>query len=155
MGNGGSADPRVSQESVRRIIDGMKAVIGDLENIERAVTESDRNGGAELLPRIRSFILGHLGDPRLDPASVAAAHHISVRSLHRLFQSQGLTVVGFIRHQRLEGVRRDLTDPGLRGKPIHAVAARWGFPRAAEFTRAFRASYGVTPSDYRESASAT
>jgi AraC-like DNA-binding protein len=35
---------------------------------------------------------------------------------------------------------------------VHAVAARWGFPRAAEFTRAFRSAYGVPPGELREQA---
>nr|WP_246203647.1 hypothetical protein [Streptomyces tailanensis] len=30
------------------------------------------------------------------------------------------------------------------------MAARWGYPRPADFTRAFRAHHGITPSDYRE-----
>jgi AraC-like DNA-binding protein len=33
--------------------------------------------------------------------------------------------------------------------PVHTVAARWGFPRAAEFTRAFRTAHGVPPSELR------
>ncbi|RSM65416.1 hypothetical protein DMB66_16320 [Actinoplanes sp. ATCC 53533] len=32
------------------------------------------------------FILAHLGEPGLDPAAIAAAHHISRCYLHRLFQ---------------------------------------------------------------------
>jgi AraC-like DNA-binding protein len=73
---------------------------------------------------IRAYIDRHLGDPELTPASIAAAHHISLRSLHRLFQDDETTVAGFIRHRRLERVRRDLTDPELLSRPIHAVAAR-------------------------------
>ncbi|MFF0222770.1 helix-turn-helix domain-containing protein [Streptomyces sp. NPDC004629] len=40
----------------------------------------------------------------------------------------------------------------MRVTPIHAIAARSGFPRAADFTRAFRRAYGVSPSDYRHQA---
>lgn len=99
--------------------------------------------------RVRAFIHQNLGDPELCPACVAAAHHISLRSLHRLFQSEGTSVAAFIRHHRLERIRRDLADPALNERPIHAIAARWGFPRAADFTRAFRNTYGMPPSEYR------
>ncbi|MEU1301286.1 helix-turn-helix domain-containing protein [Streptomyces shenzhenensis] len=102
-----------------------------------------------LVLRIRAFIQQHLHDPHLTPRTVAAAHHISTSYLHRLFQDEEETVAASIRRQRLERARRDLSEPGLRTIPIHAIAARWGFPRATDFTRAFRAAYDMPPSDYR------
>ncbi|MFI2644227.1 helix-turn-helix domain-containing protein [Streptomyces sp. NPDC018610] len=100
---------------------------------------------------IQNFIRQHLGDAQLSPVTVAAAHHISLRTLHRLFHqhAHGITVASYIRHQRLARTRRDLADPRLATRPAHAIAARWGFHRPADFTRAFRGRYGVTPSDYR------
>ncbi|WP_356948507.1 helix-turn-helix transcriptional regulator [Streptomyces sp. P9-2B-2] len=83
---------------------------------------------------------------------VAAVHHISLSSLHRLFQGEDLPVAAWIRHQRLERARRDLTDPALRHETIHEIAARWGFSRAADFTRAFRTHYGMPPRDCRHRA---
>ncbi|MCZ1006667.1 helix-turn-helix domain-containing protein [Streptomyces lydicus] len=102
-----------------------------------------------LVLRIRSFIQRHLHDPQLTPPVIAAAHHISLSYLHRLFQHEEETVAAWIRRQRLDRARRDLADPAQRTTPIHAVGARWGFPRAADFTRAFRTAYGMPPSDYR------
>lgn len=102
--------------------------------------------------RIKAFIRRHLGDQDLTPARIAAAHHISRSHLYRLFRDEGVTVASYVRERRLENARRDLADPALRTMPIHAVAARWGFPRAPEFTRAFRTAYGVLPSDVREQA---
>ncbi|MFC4502215.1 MULTISPECIES: helix-turn-helix domain-containing protein [Streptomyces] len=104
--------------------------------------------------RIRAFIRQNLHDPGLSPPVIAAAHHISVSYLHRLFQqdARGETVAAWIRSQRLEGARRDLADPARHSTPIHAVAVRWGMTRASDFTRAFRAVYGVSPRDYRHQA---
>jgi AraC-like DNA-binding protein len=99
--------------------------------------------------RVRAFVRRHLGDPDLTPARIAAAHHVSVRTLHRLFQRRGTSVAAYVRHQRLEGARRDLADPALAGTPVHEIAAKWGFPRAADFTRAFRTAYGLPPREYR------
>lgn len=113
---------------------------------------SPESHGRTLALQIKTFIRGRLGDPDLTPAAIAAAHHISRSYLYRLFQAEGLTVASYIRDQRLEHARRDLTDPRLRSLPVHAVAARWGFPRAAEFTRAFRTAYGIPPSELREQA---
>jgi AraC-like DNA-binding protein len=99
--------------------------------------------------QIQSFVVSHLGDPDLSPSTVAAAHHMSLRSLHRLFQRQGATVAAFIRHQRLTRAARDLTDPSLAARPVYAIATGWGFPRPADFTRAFRTEYGMTPIEFR------
>ncbi|MER6531555.1 helix-turn-helix domain-containing protein [Streptomyces sp. NPDC001508] len=100
---------------------------------------------------IQDFIRRHLGDIDLSPTTVAAAHHISLRTLHRLFHhhAHGATVASYIRCQRLSRARRDLADPLLATRPVHAIAARWGFHRPADFTRAFRTAYGITPTEYR------
>jgi AraC-like DNA-binding protein len=105
-----------------------------------------------LLTTVQGFISQHLGDPQLSPAAVAAAHHMSLRALHQLFHDAGLTVAGYIRARRLAACRRDLADPSLDSRPVAAIAARWGFSSAADFSRAFRSAHGVPPAQYRRSA---
>ncbi len=105
-----------------------------------------------MLARVNAFIDHNLGDPDLGPADIAAYHHISVRSLHTLFRQQGETVAASIRRRRLERCHADLTDPRLRRRSIGAIAARWGFLRPADFSRAFRAAYGVAPREFRRAA---
>ncbi|MEE4583121.1 helix-turn-helix domain-containing protein [Streptomyces antimycoticus] len=107
---------------------------------------------AALLARINAFIDHHLGDPELCPAAIAAHHHVSVRTLHLLFHSEPETVSARIRRRRLEHCHADLTDPRLRRRSISAIAARWGFLRPADFSRAFRAAYGVAPRELRQAA---
>ncbi|WP_327694533.1 helix-turn-helix domain-containing protein [Streptomyces sp. NBC_00459] len=121
---------------------------------ESALTPETRQH--TLTAHIRAFIRRNLHDPDLTPPVIAAAHHISVSYLHRLFQQQngGETVAAWIRAQRLEGARRDLADPALRAMPVQTVAARWGLSRPAEFSRAFRTAYGVPPTEYRLRAAA-
>lgn len=102
-----------------------------------------------LVLRVRAFIEQNLSDLRLDPAAVAAAHHLSVRHLHRLFEAEHTTVAAWIRHRRLERCRTDLADPALRHHPVSAVAARWGLTDAAHFSRLFRRTYGLSPTEHR------
>ncbi|KOU77708.1 AraC family transcriptional regulator [Streptomyces sp. MMG1533] len=104
---------------------------------------------AALRARINAFIDHHLADPELRPAAIAAHHHISVRTLHLLFRSEPEPVAATIRRRRLERCHADLTDPGLRHRTIGETAARWGFRHPADFSRAFRGAYGVSPSDVR------
>jgi AraC-like DNA-binding protein len=102
-----------------------------------------------LLLRVHAFIEERLGDSDLSPGAVAAAHYISVRYLHKLFETEQTTVADWIRRRRLERCRRDLLDPALRTRPVSAIAARWGFPDPAHFSRSFRAAYGMPPGQFR------
>jgi AraC-like DNA-binding protein len=58
-------------------------------------------------------------------------------------------VSAWIRRQRLEHARRDLSDPFLRTVRVHRIARHWGFTHHAAFTRAFRTAYGIPPSEFR------
>lgn len=102
-----------------------------------------------LLTRVYAFIEEHLGDRGLSPARIAAAHHISVRTLHRFFGREETSVTAWIKHRRLERCRRDLAEPHLFHRPIHTIAGRWGFTHPQSFSRAFSAAYACSPSDYR------
>jgi AraC-like DNA-binding protein len=99
--------------------------------------------------RVHAFIEDRLADPELTPAIVAGAHHVSLRSLYKLFEGEERSVAGLIRERRLERCRRDLLDPSLSEVPVSAVAARWGLTNAAHFSRACRAAYGASPVEYR------
>ncbi|MDX3354783.1 hypothetical protein PV703_16010 [Streptomyces sp. ME01-24h] len=109
-----------SRESLRRgIVDVLTALVaregppGEQVAVEQV-----------LLQRVRAYIRAHLADPALSPASVAAAHQISVRYLHRLFQDEPTTVGRWIQRLRLEACRRDLVRPELAGLTVAAVAHR-------------------------------
>lgn len=134
----------------------LSAVAADLTTAVLAHhLDTDMPGQARetvLLPQIQTFIRRNLDDPELSPGSIAAAHHISVSYLHRLFQEQELTVAAWIRRRRLDRAGRDLADAALREVSIHRIAARWGFTDHATFTRAFSSAYGVPPREYRRRA---
>ncbi|MFH8794706.1 helix-turn-helix domain-containing protein [Streptomyces sp. NPDC017941] len=131
----------------RVVVDLVTALLCHALDTDSAVARDARH--RTLVLRVKDHIGRHLHDPGLSPGTVAAAHHISLSHLHRLFRGERTTVTAWIRTRRLEGVRRDLADPALRALPVHAVAARWGLVRPADFSRAFRAAYGTTPRDFR------
>jgi len=68
---------------------------------------------AELALRLHAYIDAHLSDADLTPTRLAAAHFISTRYLHKLFEAEGTTVCRWIRASRLERCPRDLLDPVL------------------------------------------
>lgn len=102
-----------------------------------------------LFVRARAFVQRHLGDPGLTPATVAAAHHVSTRTLNRVFEEHGDTVADLIRRGRLDRCLHDLADPALRHRPVHDITARWGFQSATHFNSRCKAATGMTPSQYR------
>ncbi|WP_211258888.1 helix-turn-helix domain-containing protein [Spirillospora albida] len=102
-----------------------------------------------LTAQIQVFIRENLSDARLTPGAIAAAHHISVRYLHRLFQAEGHTVAGYVRELRLEQCRRDLADSRLSSRSVTEIAARWGFTNPSHFSQSFRSAFGIPPREFR------
>ncbi|OPC77166.1 hypothetical protein B4N89_42160 [Embleya scabrispora] len=136
-----------------RLADTVSDLVAGLVTARLAPVASGGGSGRGVsITTIKAYIEDRLGDPGLGPERVAAAHYVSTRHLHRLFQEQGTTVSGWIRHRRLERCRRELGDPTLRERPVGAVAARWGLTDAARFSRTFRHAYGCSPREYRAAA---
>ncbi|MDX3568764.1 helix-turn-helix domain-containing protein [Streptomyces sp. ID05-47C] len=144
-----SLQPTDAQRLSTVLLDLLSAWFAQLLEAEDTLPPETRQRA--LTTRIRAFIRQNLHDPALTPPVIAAAHHISLSYLHRLFKQDcpGASVAAWIRSQRLQGAHRDLADPALKSTPIHTIATRWGFPRASDFTRAFRGAYGLSPTEYR------
>ncbi|MEN0066916.1 MAG: helix-turn-helix domain-containing protein [Myxococcota bacterium] len=100
-----------------------------------------------VVARAERHILEHLGDPALSADLLARTLGLSRRGLDRAFAEHGRTVGRFVWGARLERCRRDLLLD--RRASISEIAFRWGFSDAAHFSRAFRSSYGCSPSQYR------
>ncbi|GAA1720785.1 hypothetical protein GCM10009765_81230 [Fodinicola feengrottensis] len=119
------------------------------ERIDRIDAVSAQTQQRTMFVRVNAFIEEHLAETDLTPGLIAAAHHVSLRYLHRLFEPQHTTVAAWIRHRRLEKCRHDLADPALHTLPVSAIAARWGLPDPAHFSRLFHRTYGLPPVEYR------
>jgi AraC-like DNA-binding protein len=109
------------------------------------------DGGAapEPLVRVMKYIQNHLTENTLRPMEIASAAGISVRHLHRLFSYHGLTVVDWIRTQRLKNCWNDLADPRSRERSITEIAFFWGFNDSAHFSHAFKKAFGVSARSLR------
>ena len=145
----GTCPPQAGEMLAHNAVDLLATLIA--ERLDRDIAGTDA-AHQTLLLRIRAFIVRGLADPALSPEAIAAAHHISVRYLHRLFQHEGTTVSRWIQHRRLEECRRDLIRPGHLTPAVSAVAHRWGFTNPAHFSRVFRAAYGMSPREYQATA---
>lgn len=111
--------------------------------------EQNTDNHARLLRRIQHHIEANLGDQNLSPDAIASAHHMATRTLQKIFSASGITVASWIRERRMERCRRDLADPLCNHVPVGEIGARWGFADGAHFSRVFRATYGLSPTQYR------
>ncbi|MFC2954163.1 helix-turn-helix domain-containing protein [Marinicaulis aureus] len=97
----------------------------------------------------KQYIEAQLSDPDLSPGSVADAMRISPRYLRVLFAEENETTSAYILRRRLEECASQMTNSAWRSLTVSEIAFSWGFNSAAHFTRAFRAKYGMAPSEYR------
>ncbi|MGX5714634.1 helix-turn-helix domain-containing protein [Arthrobacter sp. MAHUQ-56] len=102
----------------------------------------------------KTMIGARVNDSDLTAESVARAVGVSSRHLNRAFAAENTTVAQYIRDQRLELARQELTNTPVNPPLIADIAARWGFSSQAHFTRAFGRRYGMAPSDMRATARA-
>ena len=105
--------------------------------------------GASYLLAAKQYIQQHLDEPALSCERVAAATGVSSRHLARLFAQEGSSPGRYLQERRLERARQLLASPQGRRLDVAEVAYRHGFSSQAHFARAFKARYGMTPSEAR------
>jgi AraC family transcriptional regulator len=98
--------------------------------------------------RVQAHIDRHLDEP-LDLEALAAVAHFSPYHFHRLFLAwMGETLGDYLTRRRLErGAQR------LRGQPgstVLSIALSVGYGSAEAFSRAFKARFGFSPTQWRK-----
>ena len=115
-----------------------------LEPMPRTAAEAATAMDAAALQRCRRFIEQNLTASSLSPDAICLAVGISRSSLYRLFEPSG-GVASYIRQRRLAAARTLLT---RREAPrVSEVARRFGFANDTTFRRAYRAAFGISPSE--------
>jgi AraC-like DNA-binding protein len=117
--------------------------------------EEQADPGEVLRARVIAHLEAHAFDPDLSHDAVAAAHGLSPRSLHRLFEDQPLSAMAHLRELRLLAIRDALVDPANASRSTAAIASRWGLTDPSHFARTFRTRFGITPGSLRKDALAS
>jgi AraC family transcriptional regulator len=100
----------------------------------------------ERVNRVLDYITQHL-DGDLSLNKLARVSHFSNFHFHRIFQGiTGETVNSFVRRARLERAAQLMK--AAPGRRITDIALDVGFPGLAEFSRAFKAHFGITASSW-------
>lgn len=128
----------------RQIVEVLALALDERLDADDAARSAVRAGH---LRRAEQMIRRNLASPALSPEAVAEACGISKRYLHELFSDTNKTVSQFIREERLIAARDMIA--GARAAPLAEIAYRFGFSDQAQFSRLFKAMFGMTPSDWR------
>lgn len=99
--------------------------------------------------RIKTFARRHLSDPHLNCEMIAKHLRLSQRYIYDMFAQEPLTLMRWIRRERLERCKTELSSPRLQRRSISEIAFTWGFVDPAHFSRIFSAEFGVSPRAFR------
>jgi AraC-like DNA-binding protein len=111
---------------------------------------ADRTVGAVRLAAIKADIVANLNDGNLNATTVATRNRVTVRYLHKLFESEDITYSEFVVGQRLARAFGILRNPLHSRRAISTIAFDLGFNDLSYFNRAFRRRYNATPSEIRD-----
>lgn len=99
-----------------------------------------------LFSRLCAFIQANSGRHDLTPELAASQHRISVRYLHKIFHTNGLSFGHYLLDARLQLAHQIiLTGVGRERINIGEVAYRCGFASQSHFSASYKMRYGVTP----------
>jgi AraC-like DNA-binding protein len=93
------------------------------------------------------YIDAHLADEQLGPDEIAEAAHVSRASLYRLLAAEGGIRAVTLKRRLDEALRLLLADAN-DGRSLTEIAKCCGFGGTSQFSRAFRARFGLPPRQY-------
>jgi transcriptional regulator GlxA family with amidase domain len=100
--------------------------------------------------RIKSYIERHVAEPSLSVDEIAHALGISVRSVHRAFESDSArSISNYLWGRRLSHCAACLRDPTQADRSITDICLSFGFNSTSHFSRIFKEQFGLPPSEYR------
>lgn len=120
-----------------------------LELLAGAVHSDGSPTSAQSHPALRAsieaWIDATVDESSITPAQAAAAHAVSVRTVHRAFADDD-SFAAVVRTRRLLRARQDLD---TTDHSVATIAARWGFSDASHLARSFKQQLGMSPAEYR------
>ena len=139
--------PDVRQLLVTQLCDLVAVTVGATR--DAAAVAEGRGVRAARLRAIKADIEAHLALGDVSAASVARRQNVSDSYIRKLFEGEQTSFSEFVLGRRLLRVHRLLMDPRRVNQSIASLAFEVGFGDLSYFNRAFKRSYGATPSEIR------
>ncbi|NJR20244.1 MAG: helix-turn-helix domain-containing protein [Hyphomonadaceae bacterium] len=109
---------------------------------------AERFRGVSLLA-MKRYVDAHLGHPDLGVEHLTHVFGMSRASIYRIFAPLG-GVAEFITRRRMRQALYDLSSADDETRQVSSVAYALGYANRTSFTRAFKAHFGISPSEARE-----
>ncbi|MCM5705088.1 transcriptional regulator FeaR [Larsenimonas salina] len=137
------------EERERGISESLVALLPAIHQHQALTPSFMEQADGTLFICVQQFIDQHLHEDDLGPERLAAAFHMSVRQLYRLFEQHGETVCRYVQRRRLARCAEELASPILVKRSITQIAYKWGFTDSAHFSRSFKREFQSSPREYR------
>jgi AraC-like DNA-binding protein len=111
--------------------------------IELAGAAESDGGGDIRLHQVKRYVLDRLDDADMTIETIATAHKVAPRTLHRLFSVEGTTPIRWLWQQRLAASYKALAEGRVR--QVTDAALSFGFTDISHFSRAFKKQFGCSP----------
>lgn len=113
----------------------------------RQIEEISGSRQAAVIARVKEYLRASLCDTTLSIPALARQFHYHPNYLSQIFRAEtGMTMTRYLNAVRLEKAGTLLLNSDLH---IDMIAAECGFNDEKYFMKAFKRSYGVTPTEYR------
>lgn len=126
-----------------------------LDTPDGAVESTSQSLSDFIFQQLLNFIANHFQNPELTPLHAAQQSRISVRYLHKIFQSHGTTFGNALLRARLGHAKKLLGEKphGRSGvRTIAEIAYTSGFSSQSHFSVRYKDEFGLTPREARASA---
>lgn len=101
------------------------------------------------ITQITDFILERISDVNIRHVDVARRFGISSRYLYCLLSTENTTFSRILWDARVRRASEMLGDKKFRNRAIHEIAYLVGFKSVSHFSRNFKASFGISPREFR------
>ena len=123
----------------------MEGLLRDLALPDAA---EEPGSGDDTLLAIKQYVRAHFADPQLSVTALAEQFGMSPNSVSKLFSRKaGMGVLQYIHKIRIENACNLILSTELT---LSEVAQRVGYTSSLTFTRAFKARYHMSPSEWRK-----
>ncbi len=120
-----------------------------ISEVSQIVAAESKNAPQDNSAKIKEFIDANAFDPNLCVTAIADRFHMSNSNLSHCFKNKfGMNISEYIHSLRLEKAKQLLVNTHLT---IREIVSNVGYVQTSGFMRRFKATYGVTPTEYRKS----
>ncbi len=136
------------ERGVKVLLQKMESGVSEAEPTAKEPSESEAASSTHV-DLIRSYVGAHYSDTALSIKAISDHVRLSPSYICTLFKSEtGETLNQYITRFRMEKAREALLDP--RNK-VSDIAEQVGFTDSNYFSKAFKKSFGLSPTDFRGS----